>query len=460
MLKFRTHIAGLTALPISDIFNISEIKKENEKLKKDNEHMKSFLNRAVEIKTENDRLKSFFEEIGGMDYIQVKEKTDSLKVDLANIQSNQKKWIEEIKQANSELDGKRKQMLSLDEDLMLESFALYKPHFSFQTSEEYKQRLEKIRDQQKAIIKNDSAAIAYKEWTINNNKAEGRKFVKDMKKLLLRSFNNECDSCVENVKFNNIALQEKRINTSFDTLNKLGSIANISLSENYKKLKFDELYLAFEYQQKKQDEKEERALIREELREQQKLEREIEIAREKIAKERKHFSQAIEEITNRISVSSNENEIKELNSKLSELKGQYNALDEEEKIVDYREKNAKAGYIYVISNLGAFGKNVFKIGMTRRLEPMDRVYELGDASVPFPFDTHAMIFSDNAPELEAKIHQHFHKSRLNKINSRREFFVADIDELEKVIKENYDKVVDFVKDPAAEQYRESLRVKN
>lgn len=448
------------ALSIIDIFKVSEIKKENAKLEKENKNMKSYLNKAVEIKKENDKLKAIFAEIGGMDYIQIKEQTENLVNAKQQLQNNNIHLLEEINLADSALNEKKKQMISIDEELMLESFALYKPNFSFQTSDKYKQRLEEIRNQQKILIKNDSAAIAYKEWTINNNKAEGRKFVKDMKKLLLRSFNNECDSCVENVKFNNIAVHEKRINTSFDTLNKLGNIANISLSENYKKLKFDELYLAFEYQEKKQEEKEERARIKEELREQQKLEREIEIAREKITKERKHFSQAIEEITKRISVSANEEEIKDMNLKLSELQGQYNALDEEEKIVDYREKNAKAGYIYVISNIGAFGKNVFKIGMTRRLEPTDRIYELGDASVPFPFDIHALIFSDNAPELEAKIHQHFHNSRLNKVNNKREFFVADIDELELVIKENYDKVVDFVKNIPAEQYRESLLIKD
>jgi len=243
-------------------------------------------------------------------------------------------------------------------------------------------------------------------------------------------------------------------------INKLGEITRVSLSQEYRKLKFDELHLAYEYQLKKQEEKEEQAQLREEIREQQKLEREIKLAREKIAKEKKHYTQVIAEITQRISTSINEQELIDLNSKLEKLQKERLTLDEEEKLVDYREKNAKAGYIYIISNIGAFGKNVFKIGMTRRLDPYERVYELGDSSVPFPFDTHAMIFSDNAPALEAIIHQHFHKNRLNKINNRREFFVADANELEKIIRENYDKVIDFVKEPPAEQYRESLLIRD
>jgi hypothetical protein len=132
-------------------------------------------------------------------------------------------------------------------------------------------------------------------------------------------------------------------------------------------------------------------------------------------------------------------------------------LEEEEKIVDYREKNAKAGYVYVISNIGSFGDHVFKIGMTRRLEPMERIDELGDASVPFSFDVHALIFAEDAPSLESRIHAHFEVSKVNKINNRKEFFRATIDEIEKAVRESFDSSVDFIKTFPAEQYRESIR---
>jgi hypothetical protein len=162
-------------------------------------------------------------------------------------------------------------------------------------------------------------------------------------------------------------------------------------------------------------------------------------------------------LESKLKAAKNDSERALVQQKLEEVKTQFVELEKEEKVIDYREQNAKAGYVYIISNIGSFGENVFKIGMTRRLEPLERVDELGDASVPFSFDVHALIFSENAPILEAKLHEHFYKSRINKLNDRKEFFRADILEIEKVVRENYDKVADIVKDAPAEEYRESLQ---
>ncbi len=133
------------------------------------------------------------------------------------------------------------------------------------------------------------------------------------------------------------------------------------------------------------------------------------------------------------------------------------ALDGEEKLINYRDQNAKAGYVYVIFNSGAF-PDVYKIGLTRRLEPLERIDELGDASVPFWFDVHALVFSDNAPVLEAKLHERFATGRMNKVNGRKEFFRANIGEIEAVIRANYDSAVDVVRESLSEQYRECLRM--
>jgi len=414
--------------------------------------------KASQIKEENESLKKFIDEIGGNDAIALKGKVEELEKKLADLNGELSKRSDEIKLLDKELVEKRSDLLVLDEDILLESFALYQPKFSFQSSEEYKKRLDTIREKQKALIKGGGAAYGSQTWTVNNSKSEGKKMVNDMVKLVLRAFNNECDYCVDHVKFNNIESSEKRIHQSFETLNKLGRVMQVSISQEYKKFKLEELYLAFEYQRKKQEEKEELRRAREELREQQKLEREIRAAREKILKEKKHFASAIKDLEAKLAVVSDESEKVVINEKLEEVRQKMFELDKEEKVIDYREQNAKAGYVYVISNVGAFGESVYKIGMTRRLEPMDRVDELGDASVPFSFDVHAMIFSDNAPELESKLHQHFYGARLNKLNNRKEFFKADINEIEKVIRENYDKVVDVLKEAPAEQYRESLKV--
>ncbi|MEH6671851.1 DUF4041 domain-containing protein [Halopseudomonas sp.] len=352
----------------------------------------------------------------------------------------------------------QEQILVWEETLLLESFALYEPKFKLNVSTEYKSRLDQGRERQKAMVKNGAAATGNMDWSVNGSNAQGRKLVNDMIKLVIRSFNNEADYCVDNVKFNNIELGEKRIRKSFEACNRLGKVMSVELSSKYLNLKLDELHLAHEFQLKKQEEKEEAKRVREELREQQKLEQEIRAAREKIAKERKHFDAALRDLQARLDKVETEEERALLVIKLAEVEAGRAELEGEEKLIDYREQNAKAGYVYVISNVGAFGKDVYKIGMTRRLEPMDRIAELGDASVPFWFDVHAMVFSDNAPALEAKLHERFAVGRLNKVNGRKEFFRADIAEIESVIRENYDAAVEVTHEAPAEQYRESLRM--
>lgn len=444
-----------------DVFNASEIKRENADLKES----------LQKNQLENTELKGLLKKVGAFNEIEIRKRIELLKAEelgyhekiqkiKADLKNEETKKAGELQGLNLQIKEKKDQIISLEEDLMLESFALYTPHFALQSSDEYKQRLDQIRDQQKMMIKNGTAASGNQNWTVNGSAADGKKMVNDMIKLVLRSFNNECDYCVDNVKFNNIDTHTKRILTSFKALNKLGNLMKVSISHMYYDSKMTELHLAYEYQKKKQEEKEEQRRLREEMREQEKLEREIRIARERIAKERKHFSLAIEDLRNRMAASKNEAELQELVSKVDELQKQKTDLDQEETQIDYREKNAKAGYVYVISNLGSFGENVFKIGMTRRLDPMDRIFELGDASVPFPFDVHALIFSDNAPELEAKIQNTFRQGQLNKVNNRKEFFKADMNVLEQTIKQNYDKVLDFQKIYEAEQYRESQLIKS
>jgi hypothetical protein len=381
------------------------------------------------------------------------QETQAVQAELAK---RRRGFDQQLADLAKQIDLRKKEIVVLDDEILLESFALYKPKFKFLTSEEYKIRLDACREKQKQLIKDGNAIKANENWTVNNSKSEGRKMVNDMKKLMLRSFNNECDYCVDNVKFNNMEVNEKRVEKSFEELNKLGRIMQASITDAYKKLKYEELCLAFEYQQRKQAEKEEQKRVREELREQQKLEQEIRQARDRIAKEKKHYIRAISELESKLKGVTSETERTLVLEKLEAAKGQYSELEKEEKVIDYREQNAKAGYVYIISNIGSLGESVYKIGMTRRLEPLERIDELGDASVPFEFDVHALVFSENAPALEAKLHEHFYKSRVNKLNDRKEFFRANIHEIERVIKENYDKVVDVVKEAPAEQYRESL----
>lgn len=412
----------------------------------------------TELQARHAQLQALNKKIGAMDVLEIQELIEQEKARLAAVRNQIQRAEQDKASLEQCFSDLQEQILVWEETLLLESFALYEPKFKLNASTEYKLRLDKVRERQKAMIKTGEASTGNMAWSVNGSNAQGRKLVNDMIKLVVRSFNNEADYCVDNVKFNNIELGEKRILKSFEACNRLGKVMSVELSSKYLKLKLDELHLAHEFQLKKQEEKEEAKRAREELREQQKLEQEIRAAREKIAKERKHFDAALRDLQARLERVQIEEERVALTSKLAEIEAGRAELESEEKLIDYREQNAKAGYVYVISNVGAFGKDVYKIGMTRRLEPMDRISELGDASVPFWFDVHAMVFSDNAPALEAKLHERFAAGRLNKVNGRKEFFRADIAEIESVIKENYDAVVEVTREAPAEQYRESLRM--
>lgn len=364
----------------------------------------------------------------------------------------------ELENARHELQKVKEQIIETNDAVLLQSFGIYTPRYSFMNSDEYKARLLEIRAKQKDMIRAKTAVTGSTNWTVNGNASKGKKMVSDMQKLLLRAFNSECDDVIEHVRYNNIEASEKRISASREAISKLGAMMGVSIAPAYYHLKTEELYLAFEYQQKRQEEKEEQKELRARMREEAKLAREIEEERKKLEKEQKHYKNALKKIIEQLK-SASEEERSAIEEKKSEIEEQLRRIDSDFKNVDYREANQKAGYVYVISNIGAFGENIYKIGMTRRLDPMERIDELGDASVPFNFDVHAMIFSDDAPKLEAALHKAFESRKLNFVNQRREFFRVTLDEIKKVVRENFDKSVEFIELAPAEQYRESLLLK-
>lgn len=416
---------------LSDIFNIGKIKKENEELK---EMLTPEMNDAIDLQ----------------------HKINDFNKQLSSLESELNKKKQEIEAKSKELDKISKDIITFSDEVLVQEYGLYQPRYNFMSSDVYKERLTTIRNQQKQMIKQDIAASGNTDWTVNNNKSKGRKMVNDMKKLLLRAFNSECDETIGKVKYNNIETSVRKIVKSAEQIQKLGTIMSVYINQSYIDLKIEELYLAFEYQQKKQQEKEEQRELRAQQREEAKLKKEIEEKRKKIKKEQTHYQQALKNLLSQIK---EHGETEDLIAKKAELETELSNIDKSIKDIDYREANQKAGYVYVISNVGSFGENIYKIGMTRRLEPQDRVDELGDASVPFKFDVHAMIFSDNAPALEAALHRAFEDRKLNMVNTRREFFYVTLDEIKQVVKENFDKTVEFIDFPDAEQYRTSLKMR-
>ena len=276
--------------------------------------------------------------------------------------------------------------------------------------------------------------------------------------MLFRSaFNGECDSLIAKVKWNNIEQFEERIKKTFEAINKLNSSQNIDIQYEFLQLKIDELRLTHEYELKKYEEKEEQRRVRELMREEEKAQRDFEKAQKEAEKEEKLIQQAMKKAQEEIAKASEEERAK-YEAQLTELQEKLREAEEKNQRALSMAQQTKSGHVYVISNIGSFGENIYKIGMTRRLEPLDRVNELGDASVPFKFDVHAMIYSEDAPDLENQLHKTFNKNRLNFVNLRREYFDISLDEIEKVVKENHGEI-EFIKKAEAKEYRESLIIK-
>ncbi len=374
---------------------------------------------------------------------------------VSSLQSELSSLTAQLNQVTMEYDKKKKFLVSLDDEITVQEFGLYTPQFDFASALDYKEELAKVRARQKELIKNKAAVTGATDWTVNGNKAKGKKMVTDTQKLLLRAFNTECDEIVDKVKYTNFDASLHKMYASADTISNLGTIMNIRITNDYLQAKVKELRLAFEYRQKKQDEKEAARAAREEQREQVKVQRELEEQQKKFEKEQAHYQTAYQKLVDQLSAHPEDSD---LLSKKAELENKLSDIDKALTDIDYRQANMKAGYVYVISNIGAFGENVYKIGMTRRLDPLERVDELGDASVPFKFDVHAMIFSDDAPALEAALHRAFENKKVNMVNTRREFFRVTLDEIKDVIRKNFDNTVEFVDVPDAEQYRVSMRM--
>ena len=265
--------------------------------------------------------------------------------------------------------------------------------------------------------------------------------------------------CINKVKFSNYENVKERIYKSYEMNNRLNETNQTTIAIEYYRLKVKELDLAFEYQQKKKEEREELRRKRELLREEEKVAIEIEIRRKELEKEQEHYQNYLKKINEQIEVETSESRKEALIMKREDAMNNIADVELAMKDLDYREANHRAGYVYVISNIGAFGEDVYKIGMTRRLEPEERIAELSGASVPFRFDIHAMIFSNDAPKLEAALHNELADKKINLVNGRKEFFRVSLEEIKRVVRENHDKTVDFVNIPDAEQYRESLMIR-
>lgn len=432
-------------LSIFDIFKYNSFKKEIETLN-------------IEL----DNLKNKRYSLDKMNAIEVENHVAKLenKINESNsILEKNKIKLEEIHNSilshTEILSNLKSNILSVHDDLNMESHGLYVPRYDFATSLVFKDELTNIRNKQKTMIKNKNATNHFSGWTVNGSASEGQKMTNNAIKQILRSFNNECEASINKVKYNNIERIENRIKKSYEQLNKINEVNKVSISNPYLKLKLEELYLAFEYENKKQEEKELLREEREREKEEKALQKEIEKKQSSINKDLEHYNNMLQELEQKRDVDITESELNSLNEEIQTILNKIKEKEDEKNDLDYRNKHASAGYVYIISNIGAFGEDVLKIGVTRRLEPLDRISELSSASVPFKFDIHALIFSYDAYSLENELHQYFDKYRINKVNYRKEFFKVPIKEVETKLKEYGHLTIDFISTPDADEFRQS-----
>jgi hypothetical protein len=346
-----------------------------------------------------------------------------------------------------------KEVAIFDERLAFAEMGVYEPHFDFDDSERYKGAIVAVREQQKKLINEGKAAFCTKQWTVEGSAARGKVMMDRNIRLTLRAFNNECDAAIANARWNNVNAMEKRIERARDQISKMNESLNIFIGVPYFDLKMQELRLTHEYREKLKQERDERAEVARQAREEQKLARDLEEAQQNHERYQELLDKARREASRAgaVQLAAFSEQIKLLERDLASAQAK---LQRAQALAE----RTKSGYVYIISNVGSFGENIIKIGLTRRLDPTERVRELGDASVPFKFDTHAIVYSDDAPKLERDLHSQFNEVRVNTRNTRKEFFRASILEIERALKQLAPDAP-FIRDVEAQEYRETIALR-
>lgn len=355
--------------------------------------------------------------------------------------------LNELEQKEQQLDNELANVQYLDECGFYTD--LNQLVFTYGTSQEYKQAIQNNLDAQKEMITKNLVCKWETTWTVGDSVRKGKTMMKDTSKMTIRCFNAECNAIIEHMNRTTLEKVNEKITKSFNQINKLQKTHNMSMDEKYLELKLEQAKLVYEQQLKNKEERELEAQRRAELREQEKLEKEIQKEKEKALKEKQQYLKEMARLAKQ------KQQTQELLDRIAELEAQVNSIDETIDTLDERGSvQCKAGWVYVISQPGS---SDVKIGTTRRLDPHERIKELGSASVPFKFNTHAVLFAEDAFALENRLHKHFNDVRVNRANVRKEFFHVDVQEVAEYVHNNIDPHVEFDFNPINEEYELSNR---
>lgn len=397
----------------------------------------------VDMEAELARLKA----LGKTQIDDTQAKVTKLNGDRRDTQENIRGLQKAYREKRAIYDRLKSELAIFDERLALAELGVYEPHFDFGDSEAFKAAIKHTRDDQKDMVKRKAAVFGTKEWTVDGSVKKGETMINRAVRITLRAFNNECEAAIANTRWNNVQAMEKRIVRARDAIDKLNASNNVIISEDYLGAKLRELRLTHEYREQLKVERDERAEASRMEREEKRLLQEAKAAQKEEDRYQKMLEKARAEL-GVITSDAHRAKVQELEALLAE------AHSKSERAQAMAEKT-KSGFVYVISNIGSFGDDVVKIGLTRRLDPSDRVRELGDASVPFLFDTHAMIYSEEAPALETALHTEFASQRINAANMRKEFFKVTLSEVEEAV-QRLAPDADFHTDIEAQEFYETL----
>lgn len=450
----------------ADIFKINQFKAEIAELKQKNSTLQS----------EKTVLEQKMNEICGYEYFELKEIKENLSADVNSLTAKKdatslelEKIIKSTKTQTNKLARSKELVKAID--YALEGYFNYEPSqdsFKFDPAQladleelsptiMLKLHCMDVKDLRKAYRANDKQISDLLDKYAARYTTKTNKAIYNLMVIALRA---ELQNILYNLKYEKLDSAIDQVKTVTQKYLKIAGEGNQSIVGTLTKFIGEVEYLfinavkiEYDYYVKREQAKQEQLAIREQMRQEAEERKALEAEKKKVEKEEAKYNSQIETLKEQLA-QANDDEMAKLNARILELQAQLaNVIVKKEEITSLA--NGKAGNVYVISNLGSFGENVFKIGMTRRLNPQDRVNELGDASVPFKFDVHSFIFSDDAVGLESKLHNILNDKRVNKVNLRKEFFYTTIDELEQLVTE-IEPTAEFNKTMLAEEFRQSL----
>ncbi|MEO6082724.1 MAG: DUF4041 domain-containing protein [Umezawaea sp.] len=401
-----------------------------------------FGSRRKALEAENAQLRELLATAGAMDDSVRAEGIRLMEAQLQNV-------LAQVSRARAELEAVRDELINAKDTAVLQAAGVYAYAHPLDDAVAYQERIGALKEDIKAFLRTGNAVTATTNWQVNGSLTEGKKMVDDFSELLLRAYNTEADNCVRTVKPQSRQNSVERLTKISETIARLGQPMDIAIDDRYHRLRCAEIVLTADHRAKVEAEKEEARALSENMKEQAAAARDYERARAKLDKDQAHVESSLAAMLRRgdgESVAA-----LALRSRLEEIEAGRVAVEE-------LAGNARTGHVYVISNIGAFGAGVVNIGMTRRLDPYDRIRELGDASVPFRFDVHAVILHRDALSLVRTLHERFADRRLNQVNHRREFFRATPTEVLAALRDIPGAtVLEFTERPEAPEYRATKR---